>query len=313
VAIYPIGIIIMYYGLDVGGTKIEFGAFDAQMNRLITERISTPQDDYNKLVNSIVDLINKHDAEFNCSGKIGIGIPGIESPVNQKVITPNILCANNQSLRIDIQNKLGCTVALENDANCFALSEAWESKADKGSLILGLILGTGFGGGFIHNDKVISGSNKMAGELGHISLSYNAWSFLNENLTAPIYTCGCGKKACLDNYLSGRGFENLYLSHFGEEKKATIIISDYYSGKEDAVLFVQVYLEFMAICLSDIFVSLDPELVYLGGGLSNFDALYDILPIFLDKYKLNNTQAPKIKKAKYGDSGGVRGAALLNY
>jgi N-acetylglucosamine kinase len=303
----------MYYGLDVGGTKIEFGAFDNQMNRLITERISTPQDDYNKLVNAIVDLINKHDAEYNCSGKIGIGIPGIESPINNKVITPNIPCANNKLLRIDIQNKLGCLVSLENDANCFTLSEAWGNKSNKSVITLGLIFGTGFGGGLVNHDKVISGRNKMAGELGHMGLSYNAWSFLNEHLTAPIYMCGCGKKSCLDNYLSGRGFENLYLSHFGEEKKATTIISEYYAGNQDAELYVNVYLEFMAICLSDIFVGLDPEIVYLGGGLSNFNALYDMLPIFLNKYKLSNTQSPIIKKAIYGDSGGVRGAALLNY
>jgi Transcriptional regulator/sugar kinase len=303
---------IVYYGLDVGGTKIEFAAFDKDVNKVISERIPTPIYDYSLLVKSIVELINKHDDILGCTGSIGIGIPGAERATDKSVITANIPCANKRSLRNDIEISLGRPITLENDANCFALSEAWAGNKPSHSTILGLILGTGFGAGIINNGRIVSGKNNMAGELGHMRLPLDAWLFLKDNLTAEMFDCGCGKTGCLDNYLSGRGFELLYQSHFGIRESATEIADKYDRNDKNCVYFVDFYIEFLAICLGNIFTAIDPHTVYLGGGLSKFDALYTKLPPLINKYMMPNAEGPTINKANFGDSGGVRGAALLN-
>ncbi len=300
----------MYYGFDVGGTKIEFGAFDDSLNRLATERVATPSDDYDALVNAIVSLVEKYDNEFSTEGLVGIGFPGMESAEDDSVLTVNVPCANGRFLRRDLEQRLARTVKLENDANCFALSEAWDSELKDSPSVMGLILGTGFGGGFIFNGKVFSGRNHVAGEVGHMRVPIDAWMLLGDN--PPYLQCGCGKKGCLDNYLSGRGFELLYKHKYNEERKAVNIIEGYYNGEERACEFVDLFLEFLATCFGSLFTANDPHVVVLGGGLSNFEALYTELPKRVPKYLMSVAKCPPILKAKHGDSGGVRGAAFLN-
>lgn len=300
----------MYYGFDIGGTKIEFGAFNEKLERVATERVATPGDDYNKLIDIVVTLVQQADEKFGCEGLVGIGIPGIEDARNGVVLTSNIPAAKGRTLRADLEAKLGRKVALDNDANCFALSEAWDDEHKDSPSVLGLILGTGVGGGMVFEGKVFSGLNHVGGELGHARLPLDAWLFLGEN--APLLGCGCGQKGCIDNYLSGRGFELLYQHYYGEKLKAIEIIGHYREGEEKAVEHVERFLELLAICLANIFTGLDPHVVVLGGGLSNFDVIYDELPKRLPKYLLSVAVAPKVVKAKYGDAGGVRGAAFLN-
>ncbi|MCE0492521.1 N-acetylglucosamine kinase [Vibrio salinus] len=300
----------MYFGFDVGGTKIEFGAFDEQLERKASVRIPTPKDDYDQLVNDIASLVEKYDEQFDTQGHVGIGFPGTESSIDGTVLTVNIPCANGKKLGADLSQRLRREVKLENDANCFALSEAWDDELKNYDSVLGLILGTGFGGGLIYSGKVFSGLNGVAGEVGHMRLPIDAWFHLGDS--APLYDCGCGKKGCLDNYLSGRGFEYLYNSKYGIKKSAKDIISDYYNGKQTEKEFVDFYLEFLAICFANILTALDPHSVVLGGGLSNFDLIYSELPKRIPKYLLSVATCPVIRKAKHGDSGGVRGAAFLN-
>ncbi|MGX9416133.1 N-acetylglucosamine kinase [Vibrio sp. RC27] len=300
----------MYYGFDVGGTKIEFGAFDNDLARVATERTATPSDDYTTLLETIVSLVEKYDRELNTCGKVGIGFPGMEDAQDSKVLTVNIPCANGQYLRRDLEKRLGREVKLENDANCFALSEAWDEQLKDSPSVMGLILGTGFGGGLIYNGKVFSGRNHVAGELGHMRVPIDAWMLLGD--TPPYLQCGCGKQGCLDNYLSGRGFELLYQHRYGEARKAVDIIQGYQSGEDKASEFVDLFLEFLAACFGNLFTGNDPHVVVLGGGLSNFEALYTELPKRVPKYLLPIAKCPQILKAKYGDSGGVRGAAFLN-
>jgi N-acetylglucosamine kinase len=300
----------MYYGFDIGGTKIEFGAFTPSLDRVATERVPTPGNDYDLLVDAIVDLVNKYDQEFDCQGMVGLGLPGMENADDNSVLTVNIPCANGRFLRQDVEAKLNRPVKLDNDANCFALSEAWdESLRDKPS-VMGLILGTGFGGGLIYNGKVFSGRNHVAGEVGHMRVPIDAWLLLGDN--PPMLQCGCGKQGCLDNYLSGRGFELLYEHRYGEHKKAVDIIQAYQAGDEDASAFVDLFMEFLAVCFGNLFTAHDPHVVVLGGGLSNFELLYDEIPKRISKYLLPVAKCPEIIKAKYGDAGGVRGAAFLN-
>jgi N-acetylglucosamine kinase len=300
----------MYYGFDVGGTKIEFGAFDDNLQRLATERVATPSDDYDALVEAIASLVEKYDQEFATQGLVGIGFPGMENADDDSVLTVNIPCANGHFLRADLEKRLGRKVALENDANCFALSEAWDDELKDAPSVMGLILGTGFGGGLIYNGKVFSGRNHVAGEVGHMRVPIDAWMLLGDN--PPYLQCGCGKKGCLDNYLSGRGFELLYKHKYSEERKAIDIITGYQNGEERACEFVDLFLEFLAICFGNLFTATDPHVVVLGGGLSNFEAIYTEMPKRLPKYLMPVAKCPQILKAKHGDSGGVRGAAFLN-
>ena len=300
----------MFYGFDVGGTKIEFGAFNDQLERVATERVATPTDDYKRLINTIAELVEKYDEQLECKGSIGLGIPGMEDADDQTVLTVNIPAANGKPLRKDLEARIGRQIKIENDANCFALSEAWDKSLEGEESVLGLILGTGFGGGIVHDGKVFSGRSHVAGEVGHMRLPLDAWLFLGEN--APLFGCGCGKSGCLDNYLSGRGFELLYTHYYGEEKKALNIISAYQSGESKAAEHVDRFMELLAICLANIFTANDPHAVVLGGGLSNFEAIYQEIPKRIAKYLLSVAKCPKIMKAKHGDSGGVRGAAFLN-
>ncbi|CAH0531893.1 N-acetyl-D-glucosamine kinase [Allocatenococcus thiocycli] len=300
----------MYYGFDVGGTKIEFGAFNEKLERVATERVPTPTDNYELLVDTIADLISKYDAEFGCEGTIGLGLPGMEDADDATVLTVNVPAAKGKPLRADLEAKIGRSVKIENDANCFALSEAWDEDLQGEPSVLGLILGTGFGGGFIYEGKVFSGRNHVAGEVGHMRLPIDAWFHLGDN--APLLGCGCGKKGCLDSYLSGRGFELIYAHYFGEQKKAIDIIEAYGEGDASAVEHVERFMELLAICLGNIFTATDPNVVVLGGGLSNFDLIYEEMPKRIPKHLLSVAKCPKIIKAKHGDSGGVRGAAFLN-
>ncbi|BCL69789.1 N-acetyl-D-glucosamine kinase [Vibrio nigripulchritudo MADA3029] len=300
----------MYYGFDVGGTKIEFGAFNDKLERQATERVPTPGDDYEKLVETIAGLVAKYDAEFGTQGTIGIGIPGMENADDGTVLTVNVPAAKGRPLRSDLEAKIGRSVKIENDANCFVLSEAMDEDLKDEPVVMGLILGTGFGGGFVFEGKTHSGLNSVAGEIGHTRLPIDAWFHLGDN--APLFDCGSGKKGSLDSYLSGRGFELLYEHYYGERIKAVELIKLHAEGEEKAVEHVERFMELLAICLGNLFTSFDPNVVVLGGGLSNFDLIYEEMPKRVPKYLLSIAKAPKIVKAKYGDSGGVRGAAFLN-
>ncbi|AWX13265.1 N-acetylglucosamine kinase [Mergibacter septicus] len=300
----------MLYGFDIGGTKIEFAVFNQKLEKRYSERIATPQDSYQSWLDAIVNLVKKADLQFHCTGSVGIGIPGFVHPDTGIAEIANIKVANQQPIISDLTRLLEREIRVENDANCFALSEAWDEDYKTANSVLGLILGTGFGGGIILNGKVYSGQTGMAGELGHMQLNYHALKLLGWD-KAPIFSCGCGNQACLDTYLSGRGFELLYQHFYAEKKDAKTIIKHFYQNNPQAIEFVNLFIELMAISIGNIITAFDPEVIVLGGGLSNFDHLYTALPQALPAHLLRNTQVPLIRSAKYGDSGGVRGAAAL--
>lgn len=300
----------MLYGLDIGGTKIELAVFNSQLEKQYSERVETPKTSYDDWLNAIVNLVKKADEKFGCKGSVGLGIPGFVNQSTGIAEITNIRVADNKPILLDLSVLLGREVRAENDANCFALSEAWDAENAQYPSVLGLILGTGFGGGFVINGKIHSGQTGMAGELGHLQLNYHALKLLGWD-NAPIYQCGCGNIACLDTYLSGRGFEMLYRDLKGESLSAKDIIQRFYSEDKSAVDFVGVFIELAAISIGNIITAFDPHLIVLGGGLSNFDYLYEALPKALPAHLMRTAKVPVIKKAKYGDSGGVRGAAAL--
>lgn len=300
----------MLYGFDIGGTKIELAVFNDKLERQYTERVETPKDSYEQWLDVIVNLVEKADQKFACKGSVGLGLPGFVNHETGIAEITNIRVADNKPIIKDLSERLGREVRAENDANCFALSEAWDEENRQYPFVLGLILGTGFGGGLIFNGKVHSGQIGMAGELGHLQLNYHALKLLGWD-KAPIYDCGCGNRACLDTYLSGRGFEMLYRDLKGEALSAKEIIERFYAADKTAVDFVGLFIELCAISLGNIITALDPHVIVLGGGLSNFDYLYEALLKALPKHLMRSAKVPVIKKAKYGDSGGVRGAAAL--
>ncbi len=300
----------MLYGLDIGGTKIELAVFNSQLEKQYSERVETPKTSYEDWLNAIVNLVKKADEKFGCKGSVGLGIPGFVNQSTGIAEITNIRVADNKPILLDLSALLEREVRAENDANCFALSEAWDAENAQYPSVLGLILGTGFGGGFVINGKIHSGQTGMAGELGHLQLNYHALKLLGWD-NAPIYQCGCGNIACLDTYLSGRGFEMLYRDLKGESLSAKDIIQRFYSEDKSAVDFVGVFIELAAISIGNIITAFDPHLIVLGGGLSNFDYLYEALPKALPAHLMRTAKVPVIKKAKYGDSGGVRGAAAL--
>ena len=284
--------------------------FNEKLEKLYTERVPTPQTDYQDWLQAIKTLVERADAHFGEKGTVGLGLPGFVNLTTGLAEVTNIRVADNKPILADLERVLDREVRAENDANCFALSEACDEENTQYPSVLGLILGTGFGGGFVINGKIHSGQVGMAGELGHLQLNYHALKLLGWD-KAPIYQCGCGNQACLDTYISGRGFEMLYRDLKGEELSAKEIIDRFYAKEESAVDFVRIFVELAAISIGNIITAFDPHMIVLGGGLSNFDYLYEALPKALPAHLMRSAKVPPIKKAKHGDSGGVRGAAAL--
>ena len=299
-----------YYGLDIGGTKIELAVFNDKLEKLYSERVPTPQTSYEDWLYTIETLVRNADAKFNTKGSVGLGLPGFVNRETGVAEITNIKVADGKTIIKDLTERLGREIRAENDANCFALSEAWDENNQQYSTVLGLILGTGFGGGFVFDGKIHSGRIGMAGEVGHIQLNYHALKLLGWD-NAPIYPCGCGNRACLDTYLSGRGFEMLYRDLVGEAIDAKTIITRFHQGDEKTVKFVGMFIELMAISIGNLITALDPDMIVFGGGLSNFDYIYDALPKALPPHLMRSAKVPVFKKAIHGDSGGVRGAAAL--
>jgi N-acetylglucosamine kinase len=300
----------MFYGFDMGGTKIEMGVFDDNLKRVWQKRVATPKDDYNALLDTFKRLTDEADQHFNCLGKVGVGIPGLIDRDTGVVFTTNVPAAKEKPLFTDLQRQLNRPIKMDNDANCFALSEAWDDEFRSYGSVLGIILGTGLGGGLVIDGKVFSGRNSTAGEIGHLRLPVDALSVLGKDI--PLVRCGCGQDGCIENYLSGRGFEWLYQHFYREKLSAPIIIENYRSGQPQAVEHTERFFSLLAVCMGNLFTLFDPHLVVIGGGLSHFDEIYSELPKRLPPHLFKLAKVPRIEKARYGDAGGVRGAAFLN-
>lgn len=301
----------MLYGFDMGGTKIEIAVFDAQLQPVWQKRVPTPQDSYEALLHVFIALTQEADQRFQTKGQVGIGLAGIPNLREGSVFTTNVPKTKNQPLIRDLEKALARPIRIENDANCFALSEAYDDARKEHSCVLGVILGTGLGAGMIINGQPFSGANGIAGEIGHMRLPADCLAILGHDI--PLAPCGCGKNGCAERYLSGTGFEWLYAHFYQESCRAPDIIARYYQGDLQATAHVDRFLTLLAAYLGNICTVLDPDLIVFGGGLSNFDEIYRQLPTLIQPYLFSTAKVPAIEKAKYGDSGGVRGAALLNF
>ena len=300
----------MYYGLDIGGTKIALGVYNGERELQWERRIATPHDNYQRFLQAITTLVAEADLRFDCQGSVGIGIPGMPEIDTGRLYAANLPAASGQPLREDLSRLLEREVRIDNDANCFVLSEAWSEDLLSCPVVMGLILGTGVGGGIIVNGRPVTGRNYIAGEFGHTCLPALALDILGRDL--PLTLCGCGKRGCAENYLSGRGFAWLWHHFYHTPLDAMQIIARYRTGDDQARRHVERFTELLAACLGNWLTALDPHVVVIGGGLSNFSELYAPLAACMPRYLLPLTRVPQILPARYGDAGGMRGAAFLH-
>lgn len=296
----------MRIGIDLGGTKIEIIALDDSHTEVYRKRIATPQGDYNGTVNAITSLILNCESELQQHAmNIGIGIPGAISPATGLIKNANSTCLIGNALDQDLQQSLGRPVKLANDADCFALSEAVDGNGKSFKSVFGVILGTGVGGGIVIDKQLIKGPNAISGEWGHNPLPWLADS------DHPHRDCYCGKRDCIETYLSGTGFANSFNKLHHCEVTAEDIWNQADKGNEQCVRHCSLYIDQLAKALSSVINILDPEIIVLGGGVSNQASIYPEVQKQLGQYVFSDQVSTPIVKAKYGDSSGVRGAAWL--
>jgi len=280
-------------GVDLGGTKVEAIALDLDGREVFRKRIPAPQGSYQATIDALVGLINEAG-----DGSVGVGIPGSISPSTGLVKGANSTWLIGKPLRQDLEKALGRPVRMENDANCFALSEAVDGAGRGAKVVFGVILGTGVGGGIAVEGKVLTGPNATAGEWGHNPLP--AWTA--EDLPHP--DCYCGRKGCIETYLSGPGLSRDHEKRTGKRLAAEEIVA---LGDES----LSRYEERLARALGSVINVLDPDVIVLGGGMSNAARLYAEVPRLWGRYVFSDQVATRLERNMHGDSSGVRGAAWL--
>jgi fructokinase len=294
----------MRIGVDVGGTKIEAIAIDGA-SELLRRRVTAPRGDYPATVKAVCDLVSAIEHELGLTGTVGIGIPGAISAVTGLVKNANSTWLIGRPLDHDLERRLGRPVRVSNDANCFALSEATDGAAQGAHTVFGVILGTGTGGGVIVNGRVLEGRHRIAGEWGHNPLP---WPQDGERPGPPCY---CGRTGCIETFLSGPGLSAAYASVAGRPADAAEIAALAESGDPGANQALATYESRLARALASIINVLDPDVIVLGGGVSNIARLYRRVPPLLKPFVFSDSADTPIVPARHGDSSGVRGAAWL--
>lgn len=292
-------------GVDLGGTKIEAIVLDQQGEEITRRRVSTPKNDYQKILLTVADLVEEVEEGLNEVATIGIGTPGAISPATGLMKNSNTVCMNGKPVKKDLVSLLGRDIRIANDANCFALSESVDGAAAGAEVVFGVIVGTGTGGGIIVNQNVLTGKHSICGEWGHNPLPWPNESEL------PGPDCYCGKKGCIETYLSGPGITRDHQAHGGDKAKAEELVELASLNFERAEETLRRYEDRMARSLASVINILDPDVIVLGGGMSNIERLYKNVPKLLPKYVFSDVVNTPIVPPKFGDSSGVRGAAWL--
>lgn len=300
----------MRIGVDLGGTKIEIVALGDDGATLLRHRVATPSGDYAATVAAIAALVEMAERTLGCLGSVGvgvgIGIPGAESLATGLIKNANSTCLIGRPLRADLEAALGREVRLANDANCFALSEASDGAAAGADVVFGVILGTGVGGGIVVNGRVLRGANAIAGEWGHCYLPPALESEIGQD---PV--CYCGRRGCVETYLSGPGLAADHLRATGDALNAEQIAASADAGDMACEATLQRYEARLAYALSQVINILDPDVVVLGGGLSNLERLYRNVPACWGAHVFSDEVRTRLVRNLHGDSSGVRGAAWL--
>jgi fructokinase len=292
-------------GVDLGGTKIEVAAVAPDGGISWRRRAATPRDDYDATLDAIVELVGDVERKLGYQTTVGVGMPGAISPATGLVKNANSVWLNGCPLDHDLRERLRRPVRLANDANCFALSEARGGAAAGARVVFGVIVGTGTGGGIVVDGKVLTGPNAVAGEWGHNALPRPRF----EELPGP--RCYCGLHGCIETFLSGPGLARDYRAATGTPALPADIVSRADAGGRDAEAALQRYEDRMARALASIINVLDPDVIVLGGGMSNVSRLYANVPRLWPAYVFSDRVDTKLVPPRFGDSSGVRGAAWL--
>ena len=296
----------MKIGIDLGGTKTEGILIDNSGKELSRNRIKTEKN-YDGTIQGIISIVKKFENDFGNSESVGIGMPGAVSSDSALVKNANSIWLNGKPFKKDLEKELSRNVNLENDANCFALSEAVDGAGKGHSVVFGVIIGTGTGGGIVVNLKVINGKNNIAGEWGHVSLPNRS-----EDEKKYVNKCYCEKNGCMETYVSGPGFASGFNLRHNTNHDSHTIIEEFNNNEQRAIAALDNYVDHLARGLSLVCNILDPDIIVLGGGMSNISYIYENINNTLKKNIFSNTFDTKIVKNIHGDSGGVRGAAWLS-
>ncbi len=291
-------------GVDLGGSKTEVMAFDGEQE-VYRKRETTPAGDYQATLQLIVKLVTTLETELGQQGTVGIATPGAISPASGKIKNANSTCLIGQALQQDLEALLKRSLRLANDADCFALSEAVDGAGRHATSVFGVIIGTGTGGGIVINGKLLNGCNAIAGEWGHNPLPWPR----DDELPGP--DCYCGKQGCIETWLSGPALAADYQRYTGENKTAIEIVQSDRQGNKKADQILSEYEDRLARGLASVINVIDPEVIVLGGGLSNIQRLYQNVPNIWGAYVFSDRVDTKLLQARHGDSSGVRGAAWL--
>ncbi len=296
----------MKIGIDLGGTKTEGILLNSKGEELKRIRIKTEKN-YKGTIKGIISIVKDFESEFGNCSSVGIGMPGAVSLDSALVKNANSIWLNGQPLKKDLELEINRNINLENDANCFALSEAVDGAAKDSDVVFGVIIGTGVGGGVVVNKKVLQGKNNICGEWGHITLPNKT-----DDEKKYVKNCYCGKSGCIETYLSGPGFSSGFNLRYSKDYDAHEIIKGCKQSDENCREALNRYVDHLARGLSIVCNILDPDIIVLGGGMSNIDYIYENIDEVIKKYIFSDIFYTKIKKNVHGDSGGVRGAAWLS-
>jgi fructokinase len=295
----------MRIGIDLGGTKIEGIAIADSGEERARRRIAAPRGDYGNTLSAVGGLVAGIERDVATRCRVGIGIPGTVSPATGLIKNSNSTWLNGRALADDLSRLLDRPIRFANDANCFALSEATDGAAAGARIVFGVIVGTGTGGGVVIDRQALVGANAIGGEWGHNPLP------AARGVESPGPPCYCGRNGCIETFLSGPGLERDHSASGGENVTAQEIAARAAAGDELADAALARYEDRMARALASIINVIDPDVIVLGGGLSNIERLYERVPALWLPHIFSDRVVTRLARARHGDSSGVRGAAWL--
>jgi fructokinase len=297
----------MRIGIDLGGTKIEGVVLGPDNTILVRQRLPTPAGDYRSTIETIANLVDSLATDLDAPAQlpVGVSMPGSISRATGFIKNANSTCLNGQPFDRDLEARLGRRVRVANDANCFALSEARDGAGQGFRTVFGVILGTGVGGGLVVDGRILDGPNGIAGEWGHNPLP---WPDPDEMAGIPCY---CGKQCCIETWISGPAFERCFADLRGARLPATDIAAAAQAGESCAQAALEQLGQRIGKSLALVANVIDPDVIVLGGGLSNIEALYSVIPQALSRHAFSDAITTPVVRAAHGDSSGVRGAAWL--
>ena len=295
-------------GIDYGGTKIE-GILMDQTGKEVLRKRSTYDKNYQSGIETVKSLVEEFDQYSGTKNTVGVGIPGSSSNETGLIKNANSTWLNNKPFKTDLEKTLDREIRIMNDANCFALSEAIDGSGKNYKSVWGIIIGSGFGGSFVYNKEVVEGVNQVAGDWGHQPLPYPTQEEYDLNLRCPVDNCQ--RILCAEQFISGIGFTKIFNQKYGTDLRTREIVALEANDDERAKKEFELYEDRFARLIAVMIGIVDPDVIILGGGMSNVGRLYDNIPKLLPKYTFSDKVRNKVLRNTHGDSSGVRGAAWL--